>query len=186
MIDRHIRPAQEQKIHSAILRVVGERGLGRRPIDEVTTADVAAMAHAAYRTLPEARPVSRTMGTRPPADPPERSATVTPDRIAPEKAPTRPLTAPSPDPAGNEDSAPPSAPLSTLQRLRSEPTPCAILTLVGEGHSDRVIAKQLNLTHNYVVGQVRRWIRATGSMRRGDLATWARRNATTVGPEAQR
>lgn len=46
---------QEQQFITAILRTVGERQLGRRPIEEITTRDVEAMAKACMGTLPKRR-----------------------------------------------------------------------------------------------------------------------------------
>ncbi len=47
---------QQQLFYSAILRTVGERQLGHRPIEEITTRDVEAMAKACMGTLPKRRP----------------------------------------------------------------------------------------------------------------------------------
>lgn len=179
MTYRPVRPAQELKIHAAILRVVGERGLGRRPIDEVTTADVAAMAHAAWRTLPEARPVERAGNGRLPGDLRERAAALAPDRAAAGRVPVRPPAARKPLPAATETSAPPSARQKALQALRADPGACAILALLRDGHPDRVIADKLSLTKHQVTGKVRRWVKATDLLRRTDLVTWARRDAKT-------
>jgi hypothetical protein len=48
---------QEQQFITAILRTVGERQLGRRPIAEITTRDVEAIAKACMGTLPKRRPL---------------------------------------------------------------------------------------------------------------------------------
>jgi hypothetical protein len=47
---------QQRLFYSAILRTVGERQLGHRPIEEITTRDVEAMAKACMGTLPKRRP----------------------------------------------------------------------------------------------------------------------------------
>lgn len=48
---------QEGRFVTAILRIVGERQLGRRPIEEITTRDVEAMARECMKTLPKRRPL---------------------------------------------------------------------------------------------------------------------------------
>lgn len=48
---------QEGRFVTAILRIVGERQLGHRPIEEITTRDVEAMARECMKTLPKRRPL---------------------------------------------------------------------------------------------------------------------------------
>lgn len=56
-----IDPAvQERMFFAAILHTVAERGCGHRPIQEVTTGDIRAMARACMAKLPKPRPPDQT------------------------------------------------------------------------------------------------------------------------------
>lgn len=178
--------AQERKIRSAILRVVSERGLGRRPFVEITTGDVAAMAHAAWRTLPSSRTVERAANGKLPADLRERAAVLAPSREAAAKAAVCPPVAPKAPPGSTEPLGRSSARESALRRLQADPTACAVLKLLSEGGTDPAIAQQLGLVTTRAKNLVRRWLAATESPRRTDLAAWAKRHAAAVEPQAGR
>lgn len=160
--------AAELKMRFAILRVVGERGLGRRRVDEITTGDVDAMARAAYRTT-----LSRS---RPPDTQP---------------APGRPFVAKAPKVAEAVAACPPGGsgvptgpvgllgapaavqqPLTGLRRLRADPATRAVARLVADGVSNREIGERLGLTIGQAKGRVRAWLEALGFDGRAQLASW--------------
>lgn len=88
---------QEQQFITAILRTVGERQLGRRPIEEITTRDVEAMAKACMSTLPKRRWAQA-------APPGPKPSTV---RVRPSEARDRSVVPPAPEePAAGFDCAP--------------------------------------------------------------------------------
>lgn len=158
---------QEQLFYSAILRVVGERGLGRRPIAEVTTRDVEAMARAAYRTLPRNRP--------PDTQPAPGRPFVAKDPRVTVAAPVRPSGGPGG--AGGHSETPevcetPQGPLTGIGRLRADPVACAVVRLVAEGLTNREIGERLNLTVSQTKARVRSWLQVTGLDGRTLLGTW--------------
>lgn len=158
---------QEQLFVSAILRVVGERGLGHRPFVEITTRDVEAMARAAYRTLPKNRPPdSRPAAGRP---------FVAQDPRVTGKAPVRPPVALGAVGGHSETPEPPEAPdgpLRGLPRLRADPAARAVARLVADGLTNREIGERLGLTLSQAKARVRSWMDATGMDGRELLGQW--------------
>lgn len=158
---------QEQLMYSAILRVVSERGLGHRPIAEVTTRDVEAMAKAAYRTLPRNRP--------PDAQPAAGRPFVAQDPRVTGKRPVRPSAAPA-APGWHSETpelpAAPDGPLRGLPRLRADPAARAVARLVAEGLTNREIGERLGLTVSQAKARVRSWMDATGLDGRQLLGQW--------------
>lgn len=144
--------------------------------------EIAALCHGA---IPRRRPPERGPNGSVPLGWRERAAILAPSREAAERTPVRPPAAPN-HPLGQSDSSEPlSAREKALQSLLAEPAACAILALVAEGLTDPAISEQLGLTKYQVKERVRRWLNATGSHGRRELAAWAERNGAT-GAEAAR
>lgn len=161
------RAAQERLFFSAILQTVSERGLGRRPIQEVTTGDVAAMARACMAKLPKGRP--------PDTQPASGRPFVAQDPRVTKTAPVRPPGGLGV--AGGHSETPtvseaPQGALSALGRLRADPAACAVARLVAEGLTNREIGERLNLTLSQAKARVQAWFEATGLDGRTLLGVW--------------
>ena len=158
---------QEQLFVSAILRVVGERGLGHRPFVEITTRDVEAMARAAYRTLPKNRPPDTQAA-------PGRPFVAQDPRVT-GKGPVQPPAALSGTGGHSETPKPPETPqgpMTGLRRLRADPAARAVARLVADGLTNREIGERLGLTVSQAKARVRSWLTATGLDGRELLGVW--------------
>lgn len=167
MIDPAPKPPSpvELRMHQAMIRAAGERKMA------FTVQELGYLAHRAAMTLLPPRPRD---GEQP-------------------RGPRRPMAGPASAPAAREGT---SAPTETserptgreraLQGLRSEPTACAVLALIGDGSTDREITARLGLEKSQARNVYRRWLYATDSLGRAALGAWARQNTATVEPGAAR
>lgn len=82
--------AQEQLFFAALLHTVSERGCGHRPIQEVTTGDIRAMAKACMAKLPKPRPADLLPPGPKPSGPPRARRSEARDKSVVPPAPEEP------------------------------------------------------------------------------------------------
>lgn len=164
-------PKPEPSIEAMILGKLRNYA-ARKPQFDFRLSDLQEIAAECASVVPKPRPAEGE---------PRRST-----RSMAVKAPVRPVAAPNPSSASAEPSAPLSARERAIQRRRTDPTDCAVLALVADGATNRLVAERLGLTIHQVKARVARWSESSQVSGRAALGTWARSSGILNDPAVTR